>query len=251
MCNWFEDPEFTNKSVVNKVNRQKEIVGHCAGSMSFVRFAAEKGMGRIGLYRETHFSDKRGQWVAPIAEERHDAMVTLQTQADANANNENSSPPTEDEIVVAVLGEKRGYTQGLGYGVMPPSSSSARCRNVVVEELQRNIEDANIRLEQAEIRNVEAERRNENLLMQVKALQSWQAQMEYFFMSGLGPGASSRAQWNIGSGSNLDMLNALARAQGQDIQERQVNMHAAEQLGSMPSSSQYNHMSDADATHTY
>lgn len=192
ICNWFEDPEFKHKSDVNIANRKAQLVNHCAGSVSFVRFAAKKVLGIIGLYRETHFSDKRDQWVAPLAEERHDAMVNLQNQANNTA--ENSPPPNEDEIAVAVLGEKCGYTRGLGHGVMPPSSSSSR-HNVIVEELQRNVEDANRRLEQAE-------RRNAELLRQVQALQSWQAQMEDAFISGFGPGASSCAQWNFGGNSS-------------------------------------------------
>lgn len=117
-----------------------------------------------------------------------DAMVTLQTEATANA--ENAPPPSEDEIANTVLGEKRGYTRGLGHGVMPPSSSSSR-RNAVVDELQRNVEDANRRLEHAEMRSDEAEKRNEELSRQVEALQTWKAQMEDLFMLGIGPGAPS------------------------------------------------------------
>lgn len=46
---------------------------------------------------------------------------------------------------------------------------------------------------------------------------------------------NSGTHCNDVSGVNLDVLNTLSRAQGQQVQQRQVHMHAGDQLAYFPS----------------
>ncbi|KAL5716365.1 hypothetical protein ACHQM5_018073 [Ranunculus cassubicifolius] len=196
ICDRFESDDFKKLSLQNSQNRELQVVNHCAGTVSFVRFRENKRdpetgqeMGRINLYHGTHFSEKKGRWVAPVAQDNYDNMVVCQSQAEPEPEDD-SIPPTEDEICDDVLGKRRGYTLGLGHGVMP---SSSRHDRPSMEEIRINNEETNRRLEEAERRAEDVEMRRDELSIEmvnqarkIEELENWKNRLE-LFMSNFGP----------------------------------------------------------------
>ncbi|KAF5206717.1 hypothetical protein FRX31_003696 [Thalictrum thalictroides] len=108
----------------------------------------EKPIGIIEMYRQTHFSDKRGCWIDEESRQRYEAMINLQSDPTTLTDGVDLS---EMAIFRKVLGVRLNYIRGLGHGMMPVQSSSSFNNNhPAVEEFRNSTAKAIRRAEEAE-----------------------------------------------------------------------------------------------------
>ncbi|XXG62964.1 hypothetical protein AAC387_Pa05g1247 [Persea americana] len=122
--NKWETPEWKRKSQRNSESRSKVKTLHTAGSRSFaaqfsIMQADEQQAtpSQADLYRQQHYSKKKGRWITDHAEETHRRMEEALSQPEIN------SPVAEQQVIENLLGKRVARRQG--YRSRGPSSSSA------------------------------------------------------------------------------------------------------------------------------
>ncbi|KAL5707970.1 hypothetical protein ACHQM5_018814 [Ranunculus cassubicifolius] len=105
-------------------------------------------------------------------------MVELRSQ---QPQEEGSIALTDDQIADQVLGIKFGYVQGLGHGVIAPSSRIAGFNRVEVDELRRRAVDA-----ESAVQRLQAQQEQEtNDLRQKMDAQREEMQQQRFLLERL------------------------------------------------------------------
>ncbi|KAH7837196.1 hypothetical protein Vadar_010876 [Vaccinium darrowii] len=93
---------------------------------------------QVDLWHETHFSEKKKDWVDECSKELYDQMLELR----GKSKEDGSSPMTDKEISLEVLKKRQGYVCGPGPGSKPSSFSRSKTSNVELEEARRRADEA-------------------------------------------------------------------------------------------------------------
>ncbi|MQM04331.1 hypothetical protein Taro_037127 [Colocasia esculenta] len=128
LVNFWRTEKSQQRSAMNKLNREKQIVGHTTGSKSFAMIREEirqkrddaKNPSRAELFNITH-TRKDGH---PINEESARVMIFSEGMLqEVSSPEENTSPKTmKDDLLSQVLGQdKPGRIRMLGLGPTPSS----------------------------------------------------------------------------------------------------------------------------------
>ncbi|XP_042940150.1 uncharacterized protein LOC122275235 [Carya illinoinensis] len=143
LCARWSSAEFRMISEKNKSNRAKQQTNHTAGRTSFVRLMqmrSESDEHLIDFFKEVRWSKKKGKFVTPATEEKHNEMVAKYFKLEP----EKQTKDVAASIFREVLGHRPGYARGLGEMVIPESSrqNTAEKFAALTERAERHEKDA-------------------------------------------------------------------------------------------------------------